>query len=313
MAASDPKMSVIVPVRNGGADVVRLVAALERQTMPRTDFEVLIADDGSTDGATDGIATSDGWIRVLPGHAQNPYGARNRGASKARGHLLAFCDADCEPVPEWLEAGTDALRGADIVAGIVRFTSSRQSVWALLDMETFLDQEKTVRAGRAVTANLFVERDLFQRVGGFDASLPNGGDQEFVARCVAQGAKLVFAREPAVYHPARDRARTFLGKVWTVNRRHGTRVSRTGQRPDGVTLRAWVPLVQTVKSRRRSGRGLLLDRTRLADSGIAPSLLDEARTLPFLYVVVPYLGRTAQVVGWWEGRRLRAGRTKPRG
>lgn len=312
MTSSPPIVSVVVPVRNGGDALRTLVDALERQTMPRDDFEVLVADDGSTDGATADIATVDGRLRVLPGPPANPYAARNRAAREARGEILAFCDADCEPVPEWLEAGAAALRGAELAAGLVRFVSPRRSVWALLDMETFLDQEKTARAGRAVTANLFVTRQLFERLGGFDASLANGGDQEFVARAVAAGATLRFAREPAVYHPARDTARTFLGKIWTVNHRHGVRVSRTGERPDGVTLRGWVPLVQTVKSRRRSGRGVFLDRARLADSGVQPSRLEEARALPLTYVVVPYLGRAAQAVGWWEGRRLRPERNRSR-
>ena len=305
MPTPGPALSVIIPVRNGGDVLGALIAALERQTLPRDRFEVLVADDGSTDGATENIATDDGWLRVLPGTAENPYAARNRASREARGEILVFSDADCEPVPDWLEKGLAALEEADLVAGLVRFRTKRRSVWALLDMETFLDQEKTVRKGRAVTANLFVRRELFGRVGGFDASLPNGGDQEFVARAVADGGRLVFAREPAVYHPARDSAREFLGKVWTVNRRHGVRVSRTGARPDGVTLRGWVPLVQTLRSRRRSGRGLLLDRRRLADSSVEPSRLDEARVLPFMYLVVPYLGRAAQVVGWWEGRRMR--------
>ena len=306
MSQAGPLLSVIVPVRDGGEAVGLLVAALERQTLPRDNFEVLVADDGSSDGATSGLATADGWLRVLSGPPINPYAARNRAAREARGEILAFCDADCEPVPEWLEAGVRELGGSDLVAGIVRFVPGRRTVWALLDMETFLDQEKTVRAGRAVTANLFVRRALFERLGGFDASLPNGGDQEFVARGVSEGARLVFAREPAVYHPARDTARAFLGKVWTVNRRHGTRMARTGRRPDGVTLRGWVPLVQTLRGRRRLGRGLRLDRERLADSNVAPSPLEEARALPLVYLLVPYLGKAAQAVGWWEGRRPRS-------
>ena len=310
MPDAEVDVSVIVPVRNGGDELRALVRALERQTLPRERFEVLVADDGSTDGVTGEIATRDGWLRVLPGPPKNPYAARNRAARKARGDVLAFCDADCDPIPEWLEAGLRALESHELVAGLVRFRTERRSAWALLDMETFLDQEKTVARGRAVTANLFVRRDVFERVDGFDGSLANGGDQEFVARAVESGARLAFAREPVVFHPARDRARAFLGKVWAVNRRHGVRVSRAGERPDGATVRGWVPLVQTVRGRRRSGRGLLLDKRRLADSSIVPSRAEEARALALTYVVVPYLGRAAQLVGWWEGRRLRSERSR---
>lgn len=298
-------VSVIVPVRNGGADVSRLVSALERQTLARARFEVLVADDGSTDGATDAISTDDGWLRVLPGPPLNPYAARNRAVREARGRVLAFCDADCRPEPDWLEAGLAALEDADVVAGLVRFEAARRTIWALLDMETFLDQERTVPSGRAVTANLFLRRELFDRLEGFDGSLANGGDQEFVSRSVTAGARLVFAREATVLHPARESARELLGKLWTVSRRQGTRVARAGVRPDGLTLRAWVPFVQVVRSRRRAGRSLVLDRHRLRDSGIEPSRLEDALALPLIYVVLPYLSRAAQVLGWWDERRSR--------
>jgi glycosyltransferase involved in cell wall biosynthesis len=302
----DPLISVIVPVRDGGEAVGELVAALEDQTLARERFEVVIADDGSTDGATEAISTTDGWLRVLPGPPVNPYAARNRAVREARGRVLAFCDADCRPEREWLEAGLAALGDADVVAGLVRFTPSRRTIWSLLDMEMFLDQERTVRSGRAVTANLFVGLELFDSLGGFDGSLANGGDQEFVSRCAAGGARLAFSRGPVVLHPPRESARALLGKIWTVNRRHGTRVARAGGRPDGLTFRGWVPFVQVVRSRRRAGRSLLLDRHRLGDSDVKPSLREDALALPLIYLALPYLGRMAQVLGWWEGRRSRS-------
>jgi glycosyltransferase involved in cell wall biosynthesis len=302
-----PSVSVIVPVRDGGAAVGELVATLESQTLARKDFEVMIADDGSTDGATDGVSTEDGWLRVLPGPPVNPYAARNRAVREARGRVLVFCDADCRPERDWLEAGLAALEDADVVAGLIRFAPTRRTIWSLLDMEMFLDQERTVRSGRAVTANLFVWRELFDRLGGFDDSLANGGDQEFVSRCVADGARLAFARAAVVLHPPRETAKALLGKIWTVNRRHGTRVTRAGGRPDGLTLRAWVPFVQVVRSRRRAGRSLLLDRHRLSDSDVEPSPWEDALALPLIYLVLPYLGRTAQILGWRDERRSRRG------
>ena len=54
------RVSVIVPVRNGRDDLMQLIDALGRQTLSRESFEVVIGDDGSTDGSTDGLATPDG-------------------------------------------------------------------------------------------------------------------------------------------------------------------------------------------------------------------------------------------------------------
>jgi len=291
-------VSVVVPVRNGGSELADLVAALERQSVSADRFEVLIGDDGSTDGATDRVATGNGSVRVIPGPPENPYRARNRAAAEARGAVLAFCDVDCRPDPDWLERGLAAVEAADVVAGLVRFSlPGRRTPWSLVDMETFLDQERTVRNGRAVTANLFVRRDLFDRVGGFEDSLPNGGDQEFVARCVRGGARLTFAPEVVVLHPPRDTARAFLGKVWRVNRVHAKRELREGRRPSAYGIRAWLPVISVMRSRHRSGRSLRLDRRRLADSGIRPTWRDDLLALPVIYLVVPYLGAVAQLIG----------------
>jgi glycosyltransferase involved in cell wall biosynthesis len=303
----DPTVSVIVPVRDAGDDLRRLVDALAAQSLERAGFEVIVVDDGSTDGSAVRVGTRDRWIRVLSCRPENPYAARNRGAAVARGSVLAFCDADCRPEADWLARGVAALEGVDLVAGSVLFTSpERKTVWALVDTETFLDQERAVRAGRAVTANLFVRRTLFEREGGFDGTIANGGDHEFVSRCVASGARLTYAPDVVVWHPTRAAARAFLGKVWTVNRRHGIRLSRRGERPSGAGFRGWIPAVQTLRNRVGAGRPLALERRRLDASGIHVTTWDRARALPVIYLVVPYVGAAGQLVGWWQGRRLRS-------
>jgi GT2 family glycosyltransferase len=296
--------SVIVPVRDGLEELEELVAALAAQTAGRSRFEVIVGDDGSTDGALDDLETADGWLRVSRGPQRSSYAARNRCAGLARAPALAFCDADCRPEPGWLEAGLAALEGSDLAAGSIRFQlPERRTIWTLLDLDTFLDQERAVRAGRAATANLFVRHSVFARMGGFDAALPNTGDHDFVLRCVRAGARLVFAPGAVVCHPSRDDARALLRKVWAVNRRYAERESRAGRRPNGLRLREWVPVVQVLRSRRRFERSVGLDRRRLREHGVRPTIRERAWALAAIYVLFPYLGGAAQLYGWWEGRR----------
>jgi len=300
------RASVIVPVRNGGDDVQRLLEALEAQSLAAEEFEVIIADDGSMDGSLTGVATEDGRIRVLSGPPRNSYAARNRGAAIANGAILAFCDADCRPETTWLETGIARLEHAGVVAGHIEFiVAEARTVWSLLDMDSFLDQERAVRAGGAVTANLLVSRELYERVGGFDDSLPEHGDYDFVARCVREGALLDYAPEVVVRHPTRDQARAFLGKVWVMHRWYAVRESRARRRPEGLKFRSWVPLVQTIRARRRFGRSRRLDRRRLGSNGVRPTLREDLGALPVMYVLLPYLQGAAQLRGWWDGRRLR--------
>jgi glycosyltransferase involved in cell wall biosynthesis len=298
--------SVVVPVRDGGTNVVELLSALAAQTLPREQFEVLIGDDGSTDRATEAVHDADSWARVFPGPPLNSYAARNRAARAAGANVLAFCDADCRPEPRWLEAGLLALGDADLVAGPVRFiVPTGRSAWSLLDMELFLNQELAISRGRAVTANLFVRRDLFQRMGGFDETLANGGDRVFVTRCVEAGAKLRLAEAAVVWHPTRDRARQLLRKVWATSRRAGMLQARSGMGPGIRSLTFWVPPYDMATRRRWNGSPLTLDRRRLEKHGVRITLADELRALPLMYLVVPVVMRVARTIGWIEERSPR--------
>jgi glycosyltransferase involved in cell wall biosynthesis len=297
--------SVVVPVRGEADEILGLLSALSAQTLESNRFEVLIADDGSPDRSIAALAGTDARVRITTGPPRNSYAARNRGASLAKAPVIAFCDADCLPEPSWLENGLAALGSADVAAGLVQFViPSQRSIWTLLDVDTFLDQERAVKNGTAATANLFVRRELFERVGGFDDSVPNTSDYDFVARCVSAGATLNFEPGAVVRHPTRDSARSFIRKTWAVNRRYAERERRAGRRPNALKLREWVPVIQPLRSRRRFGRSLRLDRRRLSAHGVRPTVLEEARALPLIYLGLPYISHTAQLVGWWSGHPL---------
>jgi GT2 family glycosyltransferase len=300
--------SVIVPVRNGRRHLEELLAALSGQTLPRDRFEVLIGDDGSTDGSTDGLATADGWVRVFSGPPRSSYAARNRAARAAQAGILAFCDADCRPEPDWLEKGIAALEGGvreKVAAGRIRFVvPARPTVWTLIDMDTTKDHRREVEIGNAETANLFVRREFFERLGGFDDSIPEHGDFDFALRAVAAGADLFYEPSAIVWHPTRNTARPFLRMVWTMHRWYAAREVRAGRRPLGLKLRWWLPLIHA-RWRRRSGRSLGLDRWWLGENGVTPRMRDNVRAVPIMYLLVPIVGGVAQLRGWWDGRRLR--------
>jgi glycosyltransferase involved in cell wall biosynthesis len=306
LGAITPTISVIVPVRNGAADVDALLECLDYQTLPRDKFEVVIGDDGSTDGGTDDLATADGHIRLAVGPPTNSYAARNRAVELSGAPVLAFCDADCRPEPEWLERGVAALEHTDMVAGRIRFdVPSSRTVWTLVDMDGSKDHEHQVRVGIAETANLFLRRELFDRVGGFEAEIPEYGDFEFVERCVAAGAKLTYASDAIVSHPARTSGRTVLRALWKYNRGYAMHAARDGRTPEALKLRSLVPVVQTFRARRRWGRSIGPDRRWLRSNGVEPTARETLGATAIIYLVLPYQASAAQLRGWLEGRRER--------
>ncbi len=297
--------TIIVPVRNAGDHLQALLAALDAQTLSAEKFEIVVGDDGSSDGSTD-LLPSEGRLRVVRGPEINAYAARNRAASTSHAPVIAFCDVDCRPDPRWLEMGLAAIAHADIVGGLIQWvTPARPTIWTLLDIDSFVDQERAIRAGRGLTGNLFVRRDLFEDTGGFDSSLQSHGDYEFVERCRASGARLEFARDAVVWHPTHNRAGPFIRKFLEANRSYAVRQSRVGRRPEALKFRSLVPLVQPARGRRRSGRSLSFDRRRMSESGVAPSLLQHLLGVVFIYFILPYTAALAQLSGWWQGRRLR--------
>lgn len=155
-------MSVIVPVRDRRDLLRRTLDALGAQTL--VDHEVIVVDDGSTDGSGEEAladARQGRAVRLLAGGGGGAVAARILGASAATAPVLAFTDSDCCPDPGWLEAGVRAIEaGADVVQGLTRPAGPvrllERSVWS------------TVDDGLFATCNVFYRRDAFEAAGGFD-------------------------------------------------------------------------------------------------------------------------------------------------
>ncbi len=224
-------ISVIVPVKDGGARFRALMAALAAQDFSADRWELLVADNGSTDGTPDWARTRAATfpvpMTVLDASARpGSYAARNVALQQARGNVLAFTDADCLPVPGWLSAGLRALEDgpADLAGGHVRFTfrGSRPDTAELVDSLTNMQMEIDIlQRGVTKTANLFARREVFDRNGPFPDDLRSGGDVQWTGAAVRAGFRLVFAPAAEVAHPARS-----WGEMW----RKQVRVGR-GQMP----------------------------------------------------------------------------------
>jgi glycosyltransferase involved in cell wall biosynthesis len=191
------RVSVVIPARDAEAMIGRTVAAVVAQELDG-EFEVVVVDDGSTD-ATAETARAAGARVVSNATSLGPADARNAGVAATCAPLLAFTDAGCVPAPGWLAAGFVALEGADLVQGRVEPEPG-------VPVGAF-DHVITVReeSGLYETANLFVRRDWFERVGGFMAFIdPSQGhfgeDLVFGWAVRRAGGRSAFAPAALVHH-----------------------------------------------------------------------------------------------------------------
>jgi hypothetical protein len=192
------ELSVVVPAHGRPLRLRWLLNALEEQTLARERFEVVVA---TTDDALAAIVEGHplGARRVRPlAHAAPAQ--RNAGWREAKAPLLAFTDDDCRPPAEWLErllAVAGANPGA-VVQGATRPDPDERALAERAPLARMLDVEPPTPWGQ--TCNILYPRELLERLGGFDASLPAGDDTDLAQRAIAAGAPYVAAPHALTYH-----------------------------------------------------------------------------------------------------------------
>jgi glycosyltransferase involved in cell wall biosynthesis len=137
LAADVPSVSVIIPTYNRKAQVLKALESVFAQTY--RDYEVVVVDDGSTDGTEMAVATLGEGIRYLYQENAGEARARNCGLSAARGEVVAFLDSDDQWAPDLLEREVRILKDHREVALVCA-----QSVTSGKKSKKFLPQQEVV-------------------------------------------------------------------------------------------------------------------------------------------------------------------------
>jgi glycosyltransferase involved in cell wall biosynthesis len=196
---SAPRITIVVPAHNAAQTIGDTLDGLAAQR-DAPSFEVIVVDDGSTDSTHEIALRSAVVERIVRLQGAGPAAARNAGAAAAAAGRIAFLDADCRPTPGWLRAGNAALEHAELVLGETLPRPDQpigpfdRSLWVTGPSPLF------------ESANLFVRRELFERLGGFESWLrPRNGkelgeDVWFGWRARRSGAVIAWCPEGCVHH-----------------------------------------------------------------------------------------------------------------
>ena len=174
----------------------------------------------------DGLSIPVRWARADAG---NPARRRNAAAREARGRLFAFLDDDATADPGWLAAGASALAGADIAGGpdpgpqdapygerVANLLLATPGIGSGIPAHEWKPRGGPVRSAHDVAlCNLFVRRETFERLGGFDESFGYiGEDTDFVRRALDAGARVVLEPAARVRHRRRAFPGPYLAQRW---------------------------------------------------------------------------------------------------
>jgi glycosyltransferase involved in cell wall biosynthesis len=223
-ASDRPAVTVVVPTYNRAASLARLLDALGDCDVPPGGSEVIVVDDGSTDGTADVVRRSRIGARYVRQDNRGPAAARNTGWRLARSPLVAFTDDDTVPDRGWLVDLMDELRARpDLAAVGGTVLPMRRSFLAdFVQIERLVGHGVNGEDGEVrflVTANAAWRVDALLAVGGFDERFPiaAGEDTDMSLRMIALGGRLGVTDRAVVLHDHR----TTVRGLFRTYRRHG--------------------------------------------------------------------------------------------
>jgi len=209
MNSKNPLISVIIPHLNQPNGLDNCLASLESQTLKRSEFEIIVVDNGSVSLPKTAISRHPGTL-LLEEPRPGPGLARNRGAEAASGDILAFIDADCRAHPDWLHSAFHALQISPkrtILGGDVQIWRKNESATTALEAyeSVFAYRFKLYieEHGFSGTGNLVVRRADFKKIGPF-RGIDVAEDIDWGQRARTAGYSFIYIPEMIVFHPARE-------------------------------------------------------------------------------------------------------------
>lgn len=202
-----PLVTVIVPVLNGGDTIELCIQSLLQLQPPAGGIELIVVDNGSTDGTMEILQRYESRIKVLERSERGVSAARNFGVQHASGDRVAFIDSDCIAEPEWLRnliLPLDDL-GVGIVGGAIR--AQQPCNWIQNFGERIHDHQRAIEGEDppyVIGMNWASRRAVLLEVGLFDERLWRGQDVDLARRIHAAGYRLVYSPSALVRHRNKD-------------------------------------------------------------------------------------------------------------
>ncbi len=177
-------ISIITPTYNRADLVQTTIKSIQAQTF--TDWELILVDDGSTDNTRQAVQPylTDKRIRYIHKNNTGQASSLNFGVGYAKGDFIVFLDSDDEAYPNWLETVSPHLKPDVAIAcsgAIRKLLDGTMIEEGLSDYKLY---GKTYRL-KLTCGSLFLKRDVFNAIGGYDADLRSAIQTDLGYRLIA--------------------------------------------------------------------------------------------------------------------------------
>ncbi|MGH9602048.1 MAG: glycosyltransferase [Terriglobales bacterium] len=215
---SNPRISIITPAFNSGPYLEDCVASLAEAVRHYGGAELIVVDNGSTDGSYETMQQLFGHqARILQVPKVTIGALRNRGAKTARGEFLSFVDSDCRVDPDFLSRAMRVFDSVEADAAGCEYALPEnplrwEETWHYLHWPT----EDGYQPYRYFAGNLVIRKSVFEKIGGFNETLVTGEDAELGLRLVGGGFKVFRAPDLLAYHMGNPKTigRFFRKEIW---------------------------------------------------------------------------------------------------
>lgn len=195
---SELLFSVIIPTYHRNELLLNCLKCLtpKVQALHAEQYEIIVTDDGSQTTAEEMIRENYPWVSWVSGPRRGPAANRNNGAQFAQGSWLVFTDDDCLPDQNWLSALEKAVNGQYLaLEGAIHPLGNVNEDLAECPINLF--------GGCFWSANIAVQKNLFNKVGGFDPKLRRFNEDQDLKLRLLPFTKIQFLPEAKVTHPVR--------------------------------------------------------------------------------------------------------------
>lgn len=211
---SYPKVSVVVPVKNGAAKIRDLLDSLMKVDYDKDKLEIIVVDGCSTDGTQEIVSKYP--VKLVVEKKPGVNAARNTGVKISTGEIIAFTDHDCVVPKDWIKKIVENLQNPEVgcVGGqILRYNDEFLARYAdesiipvmrIFKKKTLLDRISSP-IYYPVGCNFAVKREAVEKTGFFDERFEYGFDElEFAERVCEKGYKILLTPEITVKHKHRS-------------------------------------------------------------------------------------------------------------